>query len=94
VPAKKWSTSARRWDEEYLPIGQSWRCKWPRLIPLSGYPPEICEAAAYFLWVEARIGVADKKAGRSFLRGSGDSPSEIQHVYPAICCNAPAQFST
>jgi transposase-like protein len=22
----------KRWDEEYLPIGQSWRCKWPRLI--------------------------------------------------------------
>ena len=31
---------ARR-DEEYLPIGQSWRSNWNRLIPFFDYPPEI-----------------------------------------------------
>ena len=30
-----------RWDEEYLPIGQSWRRNWSRLIPFFDYPPEI-----------------------------------------------------
>jgi len=30
-----------RWDNEYLPIGQSWRRNWNRLIPFFDYPPEI-----------------------------------------------------
>ena len=30
-----------RWDEEYLPIGQSWRRNWSRLTPFFDYPPEI-----------------------------------------------------
>lgn len=30
-----------KWDEEYLPISQSWRRNWPRLIPFFDYPPEI-----------------------------------------------------
>ena len=30
-----------RWEEEYLPIGQSWRRNWSRLIPFFDYPPEI-----------------------------------------------------
>ena len=30
-----------RWDDEYLPIGQSWRRNWSRLIPFFDYPPEI-----------------------------------------------------
>jgi putative transposase len=30
-----------KWDDDYLPIGQSWRRKWPRLIPFFDYPPEI-----------------------------------------------------
>ncbi len=30
-----------RWDAEYLPIGQSWRRNWNRLIPFFDYPPEI-----------------------------------------------------
>ena len=30
-----------RWDQEYLPIGQSWRRNWSRLIPFFDYPPEI-----------------------------------------------------
>ena len=30
-----------RWDAEYLPIGQSWRRNWSRLIPFFDYPPEI-----------------------------------------------------
>ena len=30
-----------RWDEEYLPIGQSWRRNWSRLIPFFDYPPDI-----------------------------------------------------
>jgi len=30
-----------RWDDEYLPIGQSWRRNWNRLIPFFDYPPEI-----------------------------------------------------
>ena len=30
-----------KWDAEYLPIGQSWRRNWPRLIPFFDYPPEI-----------------------------------------------------
>ena len=30
-----------KWDGEYLPIGQSWRRNWPRLIPFFDYPPEI-----------------------------------------------------
>jgi putative transposase len=30
-----------KWDEAYLPIGQSWRRNWPRLIPFFDYPPEI-----------------------------------------------------
>ena len=30
-----------RWDTEYLPIGQSWRRNWSRLIPFFDYPPEI-----------------------------------------------------
>ncbi|MDT3706066.1 MAG: IS256 family transposase [Thiobacillus sp.] len=29
-----------KWDAEYLPIGQSWRRNWPRLIPFFDYPPE------------------------------------------------------
>jgi len=30
-----------KWDEEYLPIGQSWRRNWQRIIPFFDYPPEI-----------------------------------------------------
>jgi putative transposase len=30
-----------KWDAEYLPIGQSWRRNWSRLIPFFDYPPEI-----------------------------------------------------
>jgi len=30
-----------KWNDEYLPIGQSWRRNWPRLIPFFDYPPEI-----------------------------------------------------
>ncbi|NQE51929.1 transposase [Herbaspirillum rubrisubalbicans] len=30
-----------KWDSEYLPIGQSWRRNWPRLIPFFDFPPEI-----------------------------------------------------
>jgi len=29
------------WDNEYLPIGQSWRRNWERLTPFFDYPPEI-----------------------------------------------------
>ena len=30
-----------KWDGDYLPIGQSWRRNWPRLVPFFDYPPEI-----------------------------------------------------
>ncbi len=30
-----------KWDAEYLPIGQSWRRNWARLIPFFDYPQEI-----------------------------------------------------
>jgi len=30
-----------KWDADYLPIGQSWRRNWSRLIPFFDYPPEI-----------------------------------------------------
>lgn len=30
-----------KWDDEYLPIGQSWRRNWTRLTPFFDYPPEI-----------------------------------------------------
>jgi putative transposase len=30
-----------RWEDEYLPIGQSWRRNWSRLTPFFDYPPEI-----------------------------------------------------
>ena len=30
-----------KWDDEYLPRGQSWRRNWPRLTPFFDYPPEI-----------------------------------------------------
>lgn len=30
-----------RWDDEYLPIGQSWRRNWARIIPFFDFPPEI-----------------------------------------------------
>ena len=30
-----------KWDAAYLPISQSWRRNWPRIIPFFDYPPEI-----------------------------------------------------
>ena len=30
-----------KWDDDYLPIGQSWRRNWQRIIPFFDYPPEI-----------------------------------------------------
>lgn len=30
-----------KWDDEYLPIGQSWRRNWARLTPFFDYPLEI-----------------------------------------------------
>jgi putative transposase len=30
-----------KWDPQYLPIGQSWRRNWERIIPLFDYPAEI-----------------------------------------------------
>lgn len=30
-----------KWDDAYLPIGQSWRRNWSRIIPFFDYPPEI-----------------------------------------------------
>jgi len=30
-----------KWDEAYLPISQSWRLNWPRIIPFFDSPPEI-----------------------------------------------------
>ena len=30
-----------KWDASYLPISQSWRRNWPRIIPFFDYPPEI-----------------------------------------------------
>lgn len=32
---------ADRWDDDYLPIGQSWRRNWERIIPFFDFPPEI-----------------------------------------------------
>lgn len=31
----------QRWDKAYLPIGQSWRRNWARIIAFFDYPPEI-----------------------------------------------------
>jgi putative transposase len=30
-----------KWDDSYLPISQSWRRNWSRIIPFFDYPPEI-----------------------------------------------------
>ena len=30
-----------KWDQQYLPIGQSWRRNWERIIPFFDYPAEI-----------------------------------------------------
>jgi len=30
-----------KWDDAYLPISQSWRRNWQRIIPYFDYPPEI-----------------------------------------------------
>lgn len=30
-----------KWDEDYPPIGQSWRRNWTRITPFFDYPPEI-----------------------------------------------------
>ena len=30
-----------KWDDAYLPISQSWRRNWARIIPFFDYPPEI-----------------------------------------------------
>ena len=30
-----------KWDDDYLPIGQSWRRNWPRITPFFDFPPEI-----------------------------------------------------
>ena len=30
-----------KWDDAYLPISQSWRRNWVRIIPFFDYPPEI-----------------------------------------------------
>ena len=30
-----------KWDDAYLPISQSWRRNWSRIIPFFDYPPEI-----------------------------------------------------
>jgi putative transposase len=30
-----------KWDDDYLPISQSWRRNWVRIIPFFDYPPEI-----------------------------------------------------
>lgn len=30
-----------KWDDDYLPIGQSWRCNWARITPFFDFPPEI-----------------------------------------------------
>ena len=30
-----------KWDDTYLPISQSWRRNWARIIPFFDYPPEI-----------------------------------------------------
>lgn len=30
-----------KWDKDYLPIGQSWRRNWERIIPFFDFPPEI-----------------------------------------------------
>lgn len=30
-----------KWDEDYPPIGQSWRRNWARITPFFDYPPEI-----------------------------------------------------
>jgi putative transposase len=30
-----------KWDKQYLPIGQSWRRNWARIIPFFDYPPEV-----------------------------------------------------
>ena len=28
-----------KWDDDYLPIGQSWRRNWPRITPFFDFPP-------------------------------------------------------
>ncbi|RPN09097.1 hypothetical protein IPC1282_26985 [Pseudomonas aeruginosa] len=30
-----------KWDDDYLPIGQSWRRNWARITPFFDFPPEI-----------------------------------------------------
>ncbi len=30
-----------KWDDDYLPIGQSWRRNWSRITPFFDFPPEI-----------------------------------------------------
>ena len=40
-PEQRLGEFEAKWDAEYLPIGQSWRRNWSRLIPFFDYPPEI-----------------------------------------------------
>lgn len=30
-----------KWDDDYLPTGQSWRCNWARITPFLDVPTEM-----------------------------------------------------
>ena len=73
-----------RWDAEYLPIGQSWRRNWVRLIPFFDYPPEIRKVIYTTNAIEAvNMGL------RTLTKHRGAFPSDealIKLLYLAQMC--------
>ena len=73
-----------RWDDEYLPIGQSWRRNWSRLIPFFDYPPEIRKVIYTTNAIES-VNMSLRKLTKN--RGSFPSDEALTKLFYLALCN-------
>lgn len=72
-----------RWDAEYLPISQSWRRNWQRLIPFFDFPPEIRKVIYTTNAIESM-----NMSLRKLTKNRGSFPSDealLKLFYLALC---------
>ena len=73
-----------RWDAEYLPIGQSWRRNWSRLIPFFDYPPEIRKVIYTTNAIES-VNMSLRKLTKN--RGPFPSDEALTKLFYLALCN-------
>lgn len=78
------------WDSEYLPIGQSWRRNWSRLVPFFDYPPDIRKVIYTTNAIES-VNMGLRKLTKN--RGSFPSDEALTKLFYLALCNISQKWS-